>query len=147
MIEPVFRAGETFPCARGITKDEAYSYWVDAPTQTYVAVDGAGTILGSYTLKPNQPHLGAHVCNCGYIVAEAARGQGVGSALCQHSQAQAIKLGFTAMQYNLVVSTNEAAVRLWQKNGLDIVGTLPGAFQHPSLGLVDAYVMYMTLGG
>jgi len=147
MIEPVFRAGETFPCAQNISKEDAHHYWVEPPRATYVAVDNDGTILGSYYIRPNQPALGAHVCNCGYIVAEAARGQGVASALCQHSQAQALELGFTAMQYNLVVATNEAAVHIWKKNGLEIIGTLPGAFRHPRLGLVDAYVMYKTLDG
>jgi len=91
------------------------------------------------------PELGVHVCNCGYIVAEAARGQGVASALCQHSQSQALKLGFTAMQYNLVVATNEAAIHIWNKNGFIIIGTLPGAFRHSGLGLVDAFVIYKTL--
>jgi ribosomal protein S18 acetylase RimI-like enzyme len=85
------------------------------------------------------------VCNCGYIVAETARGQGVASAMCEHSQAEAIQLGFRAMQYNLVVSTHDGAVRLWQKHGFDIVGTLPAAFRHPKKGYVDAYIMYKQL--
>ena len=147
MIEPVFRAGETFPCAPDISKQDSHQYWVETPRATYVAVDDDGTILGSYYIRPNQPALGAHVCNCGYIVAEAARGKGIASALCQHSQAQALELGFTAMQYNLVVATNEAAIHIWKKNGLKIIGTLSGAFQHARLGLVDAYIMYKTLDG
>lgn len=147
MIEPVFRAGESFPCSPTTSKDEAYRYWVEAPRATYVAVDDADKLLGIYYIKPNQPTLGAHVCNCGYIVAETARGQGVASAMCEHSQAQAVILGFKAMQYNLVVCANEAAVHVWQKNGLEIVATLPGAFQHARLGLVDAYIMYKVLDG
>ena len=145
IIKPVFRAGETFPCAPDITEHDAHHYWVASTRATYVALDDDGTIIGSYYLRPNQPELGGHVCNCGYIVAESARGQGVASTLCQHSQAQAQELGFTAMQYNLVVATNEAAVHIWKKNGLKIIGTLPGAFRHARLGLVDAYVMYKTL--
>ncbi|NER52264.1 MAG: GNAT family N-acetyltransferase [Symploca sp. SIO1A3] len=94
---------------------------------------------------PSHSGQGSHVCNCGYIVAEAARGKSIASAMCKHSQQEAVKLGFRAMQYNLVVSTNTGAVRLWQKLGFEIVGTLPEAFLHPSLGFVDAYVMYKKL--
>jgi ribosomal protein S18 acetylase RimI-like enzyme len=79
------------------------------------------------------------------MVAEAARGRGVGAALCAHSLEEARRSGFRAMQFNFVVSTNTAAVRLWQRHGFDVVGTLPGAFRHPALGPVDGYVMYRTL--
>jgi ribosomal protein S18 acetylase RimI-like enzyme len=85
------------------------------------------------------------VCNCGYIVGENARGKGVASLMCEHSQHEAKRLGFRAMQFNLVVSTNERAVRLWQKMGFEIVGTLPGAFKHAQYGFVDAFVMYKML--
>ena len=66
--------------------------------------------------------------------------------MCEHSQKVAIEMGFRAMQFNLVVATNEGAVRLWQKLGFAIVGRLPGAFRHLELGWVDAYVMYKELG-
>ena len=145
MISAVFRAGETYPHSPTTTETEAKAAWLDVPTATFVAVDPSGDILGTYYIKPNQPGLGAHVCNCGYVVAEQARGQGVASLLCEHSQQAARSLGFSAMQYNLVVSTNEVAVRLWQKHGFEIVGTLPGAFHHQRLGMVDALVMYKRL--
>ena len=145
VIAPVFRAGETYPILPEITKDDAFQAWVTAPTATYVATDGGRDILGTYYIKPNQPALGAHVCNCGYIVAEQVRGRGVASELCEHSQRAAMALGFRAMQFNLVVSTNESAVRLWQKLGFHIVGTLPGAFNYARLGYVDAHVMFKTL--
>lgn len=141
ILEPVFRAGETYPCAQDISENDARHYWLTKPAATYVAVND-GAVFGSYYIKPNSEELGAHVCNCGYIVGENARGQGVGSAMCVHSQEEAVRLGFRAMQYNLVVATNTVSVRLWQKHGLDIVGTLPGAFRHPNLGFVDAFVMY-----
>jgi ribosomal protein S18 acetylase RimI-like enzyme len=147
IIAPVFRAGETYPFAPDISKQEAFQAWVTAPAATYVAVDDGNEILGTYYIKPNQPALGAHVCNCGYIVSERARGRGVASELCRHSQREALAQGFRAMQFNLVVSTNEGAVRLWQSLGFDIVGTLPGAFRHSKLGYVDAHVMYKTLMG
>ena len=110
-----------------------------------MAVREDDVIVGTYYLKPNQPTLGAHVCNCGYIVTETARGQGIASAMCEHSQREAVKRGYRAMQYNLVVSTNEDAVHLWKKLGFVIAGTLPKAFRHERLGFVDAFVMYKQL--
>lgn len=145
MMEPVFRDGETYAFDPAITEAEAHRAWIEVPAATYVAVDDAGALLGTYYIKPNQPGLGAHVCNCGYIVAASARGQGIASQLCRHSQEEARRLGFRAMQFNLVVSTNTGAARLWQTLGFPIVGTLPGAFKHPRLGYVDAYVMYKQL--
>ncbi|MCI0516780.1 MAG: GNAT family N-acetyltransferase [Woeseiaceae bacterium] len=145
IIEPVLRAGDSYSFPTDMTAQQARDIWIRQPQATYVATDDAGRILGTYFLKANQPGQGAHVCNCGYIVAETARGRGVASAMCEHSQAEAIRMGFRAMQYNLVVATNEGAVRLWKKHGFDIVGSLPGAFRHPSAGYVDAYVMYKQL--
>ena len=145
VIEPVFRAGETYSFAPDISETDASRIWIDAPLATFVAKDETGAVLGTYFIKPNQPGLGAHVCNCGYIVSERARGRGVAAAMCEHSQEEAKRLGFRAMQFNFVVSTNESAVRLWQKLGFDIVGRLPGAFRHARLGYVDALVMYKHL--
>lgn len=145
MIAPVFHAGETYAMPTTITEQEAYLYWIVSPATTYVAVDGADAIVGTCYLKPNQQGPGDHVCNCGYIVSESAQGQGIATQMCRHSQREAIEKGFSAMQYNLVVSTNQGAVRVWQREGFEIVGTIPEAFRHPSKGLVDAYVMYKDL--
>lgn len=145
MIEPVLRAGETYAYASTLSADEAYRVWIEAPLATYVAYDASQQLVGTYYIKANQPGQGAHVCNCGYIVAPTAREQGVGAAMCRHSQQAAVKQGFRAMQYNLVVATNESAVRLWQANGFEICGRLPEAFRHPRLGYVDALVMYKRL--
>jgi len=145
IVEPVFRTGETYAFSPDIGKKEAFRVWVSAPAATFVAVDGNDDVVGTYFLKPNQPALGAHVCNCGYIVAAEAQGRGIASEMCEHSQLEALALGFRAMQFNLVVSTNEGAVRLWKTLGFDIIGTLPGAFRHPRFGFVDAHVMYKEL--
>ena len=96
-------------------------------------------------LKPNQPGQGAHVCNCGYIVGEKARGKGIATKMCKCSQKEAIAQDFRAMQFNLVVSTNEDAIRLWQKLGFEIIGTLPETFHHPQRGYVDAFVICKQL--
>lgn len=145
IIEPVFRAGETYAFSPEIKEGEAHEIWVEIPSATFVAVDKTDSVVGTYYIKPNQPALGAHVCNCGYIVSENSRGKGVASAMCEHSQKEAVALGFQSMQYNLVVSTNEGALRLWKRLGFEVIGTLPGAFRHLRLGFVDAFVMYKQL--
>lgn len=145
-LVPVFRAGRTYSYARDISESEAHAEWIEKPLATFVAVDElTGQLLGSYFLKSNQPGLGDHVCNCGYIVDARARGAGVASALCEHSQREAIARGFRAMQYNLVVETNTGAIRLWERHGFAIVGRLPRAFRHPEKGEVDALIMYKPL--
>ncbi len=145
ILEPVFRAGETYTYAQDITEEQAQHIWMQLPVKTFVCVNADGAVIGTYYLKVNQPGQGSHVCNCGYVVSSAARGLGVASAMCEHSQEIAVALGFRSMQFNCVVSTNEGAVHLWQKLGFAIVGTLPGAFNHPAKGYVDAYVMYKHL--
>lgn len=145
IIEPVFRAGETFPLSPDVTREEAYEYWVATPSATFVATDEDRNILGSYYIRPNQPALGSHVCNCGYIVDEGCRGKGIASAMGEHSLREAVELGFRAMQFNLVVATNEPSLYLWKKLGFEVVGRLPGAFRHRRHGFVDAFVMYKQL--
>ena len=145
IIEPVFRAGTTYGFDTEITADDARKLWTASPAIAFLAVDDAAGVVGTYFLRPNHQGPGGHVCNCGYIVVEEGRGRGVATQMCEHSQRQALKAGFLAMQYNFVASSNEGAVRLWQKLGFDVVGRLPGAFRHPERGFVDAYVMYKAL--
>ncbi len=145
IIEPVFRAGETYGVPTDMTEDAAYRMWVELATTAYVALDDQDRVVGTYFLKPNHGGPGAHVANCGYIVADTARGKGLARAMCRHSQEEARARGFRAMQYNLVVSTNAPAIRVWRSEGFEIAGTLPGAFRHPRHGDVDAYVMFKTL--
>jgi L-amino acid N-acyltransferase YncA len=145
LLEPVFRAGETFPHDPTINEAEARRAWVEHNPIVMVAEDRFGALLGTYYLRPNSLCLGAHVANAGYVVAEANRRQGIGSRLCQHSLHTARQQGFRAIQFNLVVSTNTAGLRCWRRNGFHVVGTLPGAFRHPRLGFVDAVVMIQSL--
>lgn len=144
-MEPVFRAGETYAFSPDITEKESYNFWIEVPAATFVALDDNQKIVGTYYIKKNQPGLGSHICNCGYIVDGNERGKGIASVMCEHSQLEAIARGFRAMQYNLVVSSNEGAVRLWKKLGFEVVGTIPEAFHHHRLGYVDAFVMYKQL--
>ena len=145
LLEPVFRAGETFPHDPAISEAEAQLAWVEHSQAVMVAVNAAGAVVGTFYLRPNSLALGAHVANAGYVVAEHCRRQGIGSRLCQHSLQAARRLGFRAMQFNLVVSTNSAGIRCWQRNGFQVVGTVPGAFRHRQLGYVDALVMIQGL--
>lgn len=145
MLEPVFRAGETYAVPTDISEDEACRLWAQLPEATFVALDDNGHYLATYFMKTNHPGPGSHVCNCGYIVAESARGRGVAGELCRHSLDEARERGYRAMQYNLVVANNTPAIRVWEKHGFHIAGTLPGAFHHPWEGYVDAHVMFQTL--
>jgi ribosomal protein S18 acetylase RimI-like enzyme len=143
-IEPTIRAGETYPLARDLTKADAMAYWHSPQHEVFVA-EREGLIVGTYYLRANNQGGGAHVANCGYIVAPEAMQRGVARAMCAHSMERARIRGFRAMQFNFVVAGNERAVRLWQGCGFAIVGRLPGAFEHPRLGLVDALVMHRML--
>ena len=147
-IWPIFHeivsAGETYAYPRDTSKEEGRSVWIKAPRQTFVLEEN-GVILGTYYIKTNQLGPGDHVCNCGYMVSSAARGRGLATFMCEHSQQIARVLGYKAMQFNFVASTNEGAVRLWRKLGFEIVGTLPKAFNHPLKGYVDAFIMYKWL--
>ena len=143
MLEPVFRAGETYAVDRDITEADARTLWMDAPAETYVADDGS--LLGTFYIKKNYSGGAAHVCNCGYVTAPMAQGRGIATQMCDASQQRARALGFRAMQFNLVLASNGGALALWKKLGFDIVGTLPAAFDHPTLGMVDGHVMWKSL--
>jgi L-amino acid N-acyltransferase YncA len=145
IIMPVIHDGTTYALDRDMSEAAALAYWTGEDRETFVAVDEGGAVLGTYYIRPNQAGGGRHVCNCGYMTSPAATGRGVARAMCERSMAHARTRGFRAMQFNFVVSTNARAVRLWQSLGFAIVGTLPGAFDHPREGHVDAFVMYRQL--
>jgi ribosomal protein S18 acetylase RimI-like enzyme len=144
ILEPVFRTGDTYTIEPSISQEAAIAYWCGTDKKTFVVRNGS-EILGTYYIRPNQAGGGSHVCNCGYMTAPFARGRGVARAMLEHSLQLAPKLGYRAMQYNFVVSTNRRAVDIWQQYGFEIVGRLPRAFAHPVDGFVDAYVMYKEL--
>ena len=147
-IWPIFHeiasVGETYPYPKNTSKEEAIRLWMHLPRKTYV-VEEDGQILGTYYIKTNQTGQGSHVCNCGYMVSSKARGRGIATSMCEHSQRIAIELGYKAMQFNFVAASNDSAVRLWNKLGFNTVGRLPKAFNHPTRGYVDALVMYKWL--
>ena len=144
ILQPIFREGETYPMPRDIGRAEALAYWRNAGHAVFVAQAG-GRVAGSYYLRANNRGGGGHVANCGYAVAPDARERGVARAMCAHSLERARERGFTAIQFNFVIASNQRAVRVWQACGFSIVGRLPDAFAHPRLGLVDALVMTRKL--
>jgi L-amino acid N-acyltransferase YncA len=144
IFHQVVEPGDTYAIAPAISRDDAFAYWFRDDTKTYVA-ELDGQIAGTYTLRPNRTGGGGHVSNASFMVDPAIRGKGIGRAMAEHCLDQARRLGYRAMQFNFVVSTNERAVELWQALDFRIVGTLPGAFRHPEKGFVDAYVMFRDL--
>ena len=144
IILPTIRGGETYALDPGLSEAEAVAYWTGVDRETFVA-EQDGMVLGTYYLRANQAGGGAHVANCGFMTDAAAAGRGIGRAMGEHALDRARERGFSAMQFNFVVSTNQRAMKLWRSLGFAEVGRLPGAFRHPGLGFVDALVMFRTL--
>ncbi|MXP42638.1 GNAT family N-acetyltransferase [Altererythrobacter soli] len=144
IVMPVIREGRTYALDGDMSEADALAYWTSAEKETFVA-EHDGAVVGTYYMRANQAGGGAHVCNCGYMTGEAARGRGVARRMAEHSLVHARERGFRAMQFNFVVGTNERAVRLWSSLGFGIVGRLPGAFRLPEGEYVDALVMYLEL--
>jgi len=145
IFHEVVASEDTYALDPNISREDALEYWFAAGTHTYVAEQSSTEIVGTYILRSNQSGGGAHVANAGFMVAGGARGHGLGREMAKHCLSEARRLGFRAMQFNYVISTNIAAIRLWQDLGFEIVGTLASAFRHPDKGYVDVYVMYRSL--
>src|SRR5439155_6664920 len=147
-IWQIFRAvvagGDTYVFDPNIARRKGLAYWLDPKTRCYVALSDQG-IVGSYILRANQPGLGSHVANAGFMVSPSARRRGIGRAMAVHCLLEAHRLVFPAVQFNFVVATNRTALRLWKNLGFKIVGKLPGAFRHRRRGFVDVFVMYRRL--
>lgn len=144
ILKPAVEAGDTFcaPPEGGKPGGLAY-FWPDT-AQVWIAEED-GKALGCWYLRPNQTGNGAHICNAGYCTTPEARGKGVARAMLAASLDEAKRQGYHGMQYNFVVATNTRAIETWERAGFEIVGRLPGAFNHPSEGYVDALIMFKTL--
>lgn len=144
-----------YPYDDSYSRQDIEDEWINlVNNHPYVAVDknqqddddGGGTIAGAYILKSNQPGYGQHICNAAYMVQSTHRGKGIGDELCRHSLEMAKREGYRGIQFNLVVSTNQAAIRIWKRNGFEMIGTVPGGFYHEEMGeYVDAYIFYKSL--
>lgn len=144
IIKEAITGGDTLAFAPDAGKDEMLSFWCAPYIHTYVA-ELDQEVVGTFFIKDNQPSLGAHVANAGYITSSTAAGKGVGSAMCEFSLEEAKRLGYYAIQFNLVVKSNVRALKLWQRMGFDIIGEIPDAFNHSSIGLTNAYIMWRKL--
>lgn len=144
IIKSVISTGDTYTFAPDSPKEKMLDYWFAEDKKTFVAVS-ENNIVGTFFLKDNQPDLGSHVANAGYMVSPEAKGLGIGRRMAEFSLEEARRLGYRAMQFNFVVKSNEVAVRLWQNLGFEIIGEIPEAFQHKEKGLTNALVMYRKL--
>lgn len=144
IFHEIVAAGDTYAFDPKMSREETLAYWFRADTHAYVAEKG-GRIAGTYIVRPNQLGPGSHVANAAFMVASDAQGFGVGRRMAEHCLSEARRMGFRAMQFNFVISTNAPAIHLWEQLGFEIVGTLPGAFHHAEKGYVDVYVMYRSL--
>ncbi|SDT69436.1 GNAT family N-acetyltransferase [Actinoplanes derwentensis] len=142
ILSEVVTTGETMPYDPAMTSESARDMWLERPPgQTVVALLD-GEIAGTAKMSANRPGAGAHVSTASFMVASGTRGRGVGTALCRYALTWARDKGFASMQFNAVVETNTAAVALYQREGFQIVGTVPRSFHHPSHGRVGLHVMY-----
>ncbi len=144
IIQEVISKGDTYAFDPNSSRQAMLDYWCGDDRHTYVATDN-GEILGSFVMKDNQPGLGSHIANAGYMVTEKAAGKGIGRAMGEFSLEEAKRLGYLAMQFNIVVKSNTRAVKLWEKLGFSIIGEIPDAFNHKQNGLTNAYIMYRKL--
>jgi GNAT superfamily N-acetyltransferase len=142
IVRDVVRAAETFPYDPDLTEDQARAVWLEAPPgRTVVAVDG-DRVLGTAKMGPNRGGPGAHIATASFMVAAGERGRGVGAALCRDATAWAERQGYAGMQFNAVAESNRSAVRLYERHGFRVLGTVPRAFEHPTLGRVGLHLMY-----
>ena len=144
IIKDVIATGDTYVFRPSSSKEKMLGYWCAAAAHTYVALQES-EVVGTFIIKDNQPDLGSHIANAGYMVSPLAAGQGIGKAMAEFSLKEAKELGYTAMQFNIVVKSNERAVRLWQQLGFAIIGEIPNAFNHCVNGFTNAYIMYRSL--
>jgi L-amino acid N-acyltransferase YncA len=149
-IWPIFAAvvdaGETYAYPAGLTPVSARPLWFEGPPSRVVVAVDEGRVVGTAKMGPNRPGRGAHVATASFMVDPAAQGRGIGRALGEHVVAWARAGGYRSIQFNAVVETNTAAVRLWQALGFRILATVPEAFDHPAHGLVGLHIMVLDLG-
>lgn len=144
IFHQIIQTGDTYAYSPGTTFKTFKKFWFAGNQLCFVLVDGK-ELFGSYVLRDNQPGLGSHIANASYIVSPAHQGKGIGKKLCAHSIKEAKKAGYLGIQFNIVVSTNKAAIHLWKKMGFEIIGTTPNGFKHQLLGYVNTYIMFRKL--
>ena len=144
IMRAVIAGEDTYVFAASTPEEDGRAYWFGNGVTAFVS-EQDGVVSGMYRIVPNQRDLGSHVANASFMVSPEFHGRGIGRALGVSCLEEAAKLGFLAMQFNFVVSTNAPAVKLWESLDFSVVGTVPQSFRHKTLGLVDALVMHRFL--
>ena len=144
IFRQVIQTGETYVIPSSTPRSQWSTYWLASYMSTWVA-SIENYIVGTYILKPNQIGSGNHIANASYMVHPKFQGMGIGKAMCEHSLEQARQQGYRGIQFNIVVSTNRAAIRLWERCGFEVIGITPGGFRHPEKGFVDTLIMFKSL--
>lgn len=145
LFSRVIKTGDTYVFNPNTQKADLKKHWLADYMETFIIEDSSHQIAGTYIIKPNQIDLGNHIANCSYMVHPNMQGKGIGKKLCEHSLMVAKKSGYKGVQFNIVVSTNKAAIQLWKKFGFEIIGTTPNGFRHATLDFVDTYIMYKSI--
>ena len=145
IIEQVVREGETYAYPMSMSSDAARELWMEQPQGLTVVAERDGAIVGTAKMGPNRPGHGDHIGTASFMVDATARGAGVGRQLGEYAIDWHRRQGFEGIQFNAVVASNEAAVRLWTSLGFEIIGTVPNAFRSPHFGRVGLHVMFLPL--
>ncbi|WP_409493416.1 N-acetyltransferase family protein [Amycolatopsis sp. cmx-11-12] len=146
IVREVVRAADTYTYDPGLSEDDARETWIARPPGLTVVAVEDGRVLGTAKTGPNRDGPGSHVSTASFMVDKYLRGKGVGSALCAYVLDWARKQDFAGMQFNAVAESNVAGIRVYERLGFEIVGTVPGAFEHPTLGRIGLHVMYCDFG-
>lgn len=144
IIEAVISEGETYVFYPDSSREKMLKYWLAPEKKVFVAILD-DEVVGTFSIKPNMPDRGSHIANASYMVSPLHEGKGIGLYMANYSLGEAKRLGYKAMQFNIVIKSNERAVSLWKKIGFKIIGEVPNAFDHPRLGMTNAYIMYKEL--
>ncbi|MEJ1221888.1 GNAT family N-acetyltransferase [Sediminicola sp. 1XM1-17] len=144
IIKNVIKTGNSYVFYPDSSREKMINYWCPKDKHTFVALLDH-KIMGTFLIKDNIPDNGSHVANASFMTHPDAHGKGIGYTMGLYSLEEARRLGYRAMQFNMVIKSNEPAVKLWTKLGFQIIGEIPEAFNHPINGYTNAYVMYQKL--
>ena len=144
IFHEIIQGGDTYDFEETASEKDAFEYWFGKGVTSFVMED-EGKILGFYKIIQNHRGWGSHVANASFMVASHARGKGIGRKMGEDCIRLAREMGFRAIQFNFVISTNEPAMKLWKSLGFKELCRLPGAFNHKKLGYVDAVIFFMEL--
>ena len=133
----------SFPQNVPFTETEADEFFKSQTRTACLFEDGK--MVGIYILHPNNAGNCGHIANCSYGLTKSARGKGLGRLLVEDSITEGQKAGFRGIQFNAVVSTNYAAIKLYQRLGFKILATVPGGFKNPDGTYTDTYIMFKEL--